>query len=127
MTERPAEIQDLMKRMLRIFAIYQIHIDSVSFTKNLSTDAHLKFFTDRVELFKQVMREETYFVAMHAEQIVEAFDFRDEELMSAIGSKQQKTDDEVYERMMEIVRQNPLNKGIAPKGFNTYMAHFPKL
>jgi len=73
------------------------------------------------------MREECYFICAHAEDIVEAFDFRDEELLSAIGSKKTKTDEEIYENILSIARKNPLNKHPVPKGFNNYMAHFPKL
>lgn len=53
--------------------------------------------------------------------IVDAWDFHDEELATALGQKGFKSDSDMYARILDIVRKNPLNKNPVPKGFSRYM------
>jgi hypothetical protein len=50
----------------------------------------------RFENYKELMREDLHILAMSSEDIVEGFDFKDEELLSVLGSKKTKTDTEIY-------------------------------
>jgi hypothetical protein len=58
---------------------------------------------------------------MSARDIAEAWDFHDEELASALGKKSFKTDDDMYAEILGIVRKNPLNQKLVPKGFSKYV------
>ena len=49
--------------------------------------------------------------------IVDAWDFDDEELVSVLGKKSYQTEDDLYREMLSVVRANPLNKNPVPKGF----------
>lgn len=60
-------------------------------------------------------------LAMSSKDIVEAFCFTDEELMSVIGKKSHANSDELYKEMIEFVRKNPLNEKKYPRGFNQYI------
>jgi hypothetical protein len=53
--------------------------------------------------------------------IVDAWDFKDEELLTVIGKKDTKDSEEMYQDILDVVRKNPLNKNPVPKGFNRYM------
>lgn len=53
--------------------------------------------------------------------IVDAWDFKDEELLTVLGKKATKDADQVYEEILRVVRLNPLNQKPVPKGFNEYM------
>lgn len=58
---------------------------------------------------------------MSSREIVDAFDQTDEELLTVLGKKSIKTQDEMYAEIMRVVRKNPLNRAPVPKGFNKYM------
>lgn len=53
--------------------------------------------------------------------IVDAWDFTDDELLTVLGKKATKDADEMYTELLNVVRKNPLNKHPIPKGFNEYM------
>lgn len=46
---------------------------------------------------------------MSSLDIVDGFDFQDEELLSTIGKKDLKSADEMYAEILRVVRLNPLN------------------
>lgn len=56
-------------------------------------------------------------LAMSSQDIIEAWDFHDEELASIIGKKATKDQDELYSGILDLVRKNPLNQKPIPKGF----------
>ena len=60
-------------------------------------------------------------LAAAALDIVDGWDFQDEELVSVLGKKATKNADQIYEELLEICRANPLNHKPVPKGFNQHM------
>jgi predicted protein tyrosine phosphatase len=46
---------------------------------------------------------------MSALDIVDAYDFNDDELVSVLGKKNYKSIDGMYANILDIVRNNPLN------------------
>lgn len=69
---------------------------------------------------KQKMRESLARLRPEAAGIVDAFGLLDEEINSALGCY----DGNVYERLLDIIRKNPLNQVTVPKGYNEYMRPF---
>jgi len=53
--------------------------------------------------------------------IVDGFDFKDQELLSIIGRKEVKNQEQLYHDLLNVVRQNPMNKKTAPLGYNEYI------
>ena len=53
--------------------------------------------------------------------IVDAWDFSDDELLTILGQKATPDADAVYSEILRVVRLNPLNKHPVPKGFNEHM------
>ena len=65
---------------------------------------------------------------MTALDIVDGWDFEEQELASLMARKDD-TEDEMYEKMIEHFRKNPINQKLV-KGFNSTMRPFfmnPKL
>ena len=58
---------------------------------------------------------------MSGKEIVDGWDFEDDELLSVIGKKTITDSDQMYTEMLRVVRMNPLNKNPLPKGFNRYV------
>ena len=58
---------------------------------------------------------------MSGKEIVDGWDFEDDELLSVIGKKTITDSDQMYGEMLRVVRMNPLNKNPLPKGFNRYV------
>jgi hypothetical protein len=58
---------------------------------------------------------------MSSKDIVEGWDFEDDELLSVIGKKSIKDSDHLYSEILRVVRLNPLNQKPIPKGFNRYV------
>jgi hypothetical protein len=48
-------------------------------------------------------------LAMSLPEIVDAFGFPDESLISILGKKSHETDKDMYNEMLDNVRKNPLN------------------
>ena len=59
-------------------------------------------------------------VGMSAKDITDGFDFDDRELLSVIAKKDIKESDQLYSEILRVVRLNPLNKAVIPKGFQRY-------
>jgi hypothetical protein len=79
------------------------------------------FNTERMSKFKGVFKKELEVLAMSLPDLCDGFSFEDEQLISVLGKKSHKNDQELYTEMLDIVRNNPLNKQIAHKGINTYI------
>ena len=58
---------------------------------------------------------------MSSRDITEGFDYDDRELLSVIGKGSIKNQDQLYSEILRVVRMNPLNRNVVPKGFNRYM------
>lgn len=58
---------------------------------------------------------------MSSYDIVDGWDFMDEELLSVLGKKANKTQEELYADLLSVVRKNPINQNPIPKGYNEYV------
>lgn len=58
---------------------------------------------------------------MSSIDIVEGWDFKDEELLTVLGKKATKDADELYADLLDTVRKNPINQHPIPKGYNEYI------
>ena len=74
-----------------------------------------------LEKAEKLYKEELKRLAESSMDIVEGWDIQDEELISVMGKKAHETDKDIYEDIMKVVKENPLNKRPVPKGFNTHM------
>lgn len=63
----------------------------------------------KFDTYKELLREDLHVLTMSSQEIVEGFDFKDNELLSVLGSKKTKTDSEIYEYILDVCRKNPLN------------------
>lgn len=75
----------------------------------------------KMDEYKEVMRADTHILALSAVDIVEGYDFEDEELQSVLGGKTTKSEDEIYELILEVCRKNPLNLQPVASGFNEFI------
>lgn len=100
-----------IEKCLQIYAIYTILDELTSF---LYTD----FFEEQdVEVLRKTFRDVSQAVRKNAIGIVDSFGFRDEELLSVLGSY----DGDVYNKLIATVRRNPLNKSNALPGYFEHM------
>jgi len=96
-----------IEKCLQIYAIYTILDELTSF---LYTD----FFDEQeIENLRSAMRDSCQVIRRNAIGIVDSFGYRDEELLSVLGSH----DGDVYNRLMKTVRKNPLNKSNVLPGY----------
>jgi len=75
------------------------------------------FSSDDVENLREVFRETLKFLRVHALPIVDGFGYTDDELCSVLGSY----DGDVYNKLIAIVRKNPLNKSNTLPGYFEYI------
>lgn len=114
--------QDLLTRMYRVFALnILLNEEAESFYVNLPSQEYVAFYSQRNTKYLQQLKDELNVLAMSSLEIVEAWDFHDSELVSALGRKDMKDDQQMYKEILDVVRKNPLNKNPVPKGFNRYM------
>jgi hypothetical protein len=103
--------REVIQKFIELFAIYTIFEELPSF---LATGY---FVEDDIDELNDLLKERLAYGRQNSINVVESFDFRDEELNSVLGPQ----DGKVYERMIGAIRKNPLNKDYVPKGFNKYM------
>ena len=90
----------IIEKCLQIYAIYTI-------LDELNSFLYANFFTEKdIEDLRESFREITQIIRKNAIGIVDGFGYRDEELLSVLGSY----DGDVYNRLIGVVRQNPWNK-----------------
>lgn len=58
---------------------------------------------------------------MSSYDIVDGWDFMDQELLSVLGKRTNKTQEELYADLLSVVRKNPINQHPIPKGYNEYV------
>lgn len=75
------------------------------------------FSSEDIENLREVFREDLKFVRENALAIVDGFDYTDDELCSVLGSY----DGDVYNKLIAIVRKNPLNKSNTLPGYFEYI------
>lgn len=121
LSDRSPEINKLMHLMFRNQAFYNVDQNVMSFFKNLKDEGALAFFTNgKIASFKTMFRKELEVLAMSLPDICDGFAFEDKQLLSVLGKKH-KNDKEMYEEMLDIVRNNPINKNMVPRGFNKFV------
>lgn len=85
MVDRGEKLVSLVARMLRVYAIYQINEKFESFYKNIDESMLDEVLLKDISTFESAYREDIRLIALNSEDIVDGFDFEDEELMSALG------------------------------------------
>lgn len=117
LTDKSASLQQLMHLMFRNQAFYNLHEQTVSFFKNMTqNDARQYFNMAKLETFKKTFKKELEVLAMSLPDICDGYMFDDDELLSVIGKRSHKNDGEMYEEMLDVVRNNPINKRTVAKG-----------
>jgi hypothetical protein len=87
----------------------------------MHNQAHVDYFLPKIEGYKKEFKDCLGVAAVSSIDIVNGWDFSDEELLTVLGKKDLKTDDELYAEILRVVRKNPLNQNPVPKGFQRYM------
>ena len=105
------ETRPAVEKCMQVYAIYCILEEMPSF---LVTEF---FSADDVDNLKETFRETLQFVRKHALAIVDGFGYTDDELCSVLGSH----DGDVYNKLIGIVRKNPLNKANTLPGYFEYI------
>ena len=111
-----------MKMLFRNYGLHEISTKTTSFVKFMSQPGELQAFNN--VFYKKLTatyKNELHQLGMASLQIVDSFDFEDQELMSTIGQKKYNNDDEVYEEMVRVFRANPINKQPVPKGYHEWV------
>lgn len=94
-----------------MYAIFTILDELTSF---LYTD----FFEEKdIEELRQTLRELASHIRKNAIGIVDSFGYTDDDLMSVLGSY----DGDVYNKLIGIIRKNPLNKSNTLPGYFEYI------
>lgn len=100
-----------VEKVLQVYAIYCIMEEMPSF---LVTE----FFTnDDIESLRDVFRDALQFVRKNALALVDGFGYRDDELNTVLGTY----DGDVYNKLISIVRKNPINKANTLPGYFEYI------
>ena len=110
-----------MLHLYRIYATYQVLNEYETFYQTMPSEEHLQYFEKAIPSIKETFYADLDIVAASSLDLVDGFDFKDEELLSVIGKKDMKDPEEMYKDILELVRNNPLNSKPVPKGFNRYM------
>jgi hypothetical protein len=111
----------LLKMLYRNYALnHYLNEAHESFYENMPSQEYVDYFAQRAE-YQRVYKEEMYALAMSSLDLVDAWAFHDDEIASALGQKGFKDADQIYSRILEVVRHNPLNRKEVPRGFNRYM------
>jgi acyl-CoA oxidase len=101
----------VVEKCLQTYAIYCIMEEMPSF---LVTD----FFSSKdIDDLRAVFRDTLVYVRKNALAIVDGFGYTDDELCSVLGSY----DGDVYNKLINIVRKNPLNKSNTLPGYFEYI------
>lgn len=120
-TDRSESMQQLMLMLFRNQACFNIHENTVSFYKNMKEEHRGYFNAGKTDELRQAFKKEQEILAMSLPAIVDGFNFMDEQLMSVLGKKSHASDSEMYEEMLDVVRNNPINKNMVAKGINRYI------
>lgn len=101
----------VVEKMLQVYAIYCI-------MEEMPTFLVIDFFSSSdMDSLREVFREALLALRKDALAIVDGFGYRDDELCSVLGSY----DGDVYNKLIAIVRKNPLNKSNTLPGYFEYI------
>ena len=101
----------LVEKMIQVYAIYCIMEEMPTF---LVIDY---FSTSDIDSLREVFRESLLSLRKNALAIVDGFGYTDDELWTVLGSY----DGDVYNKLISIVRKNPLNKSNTLPGYFEYI------
>jgi hypothetical protein len=96
-----------------VFGTYWILEEAQSFYETMPPNSsdHLKYFfsSRRFDGLHELLKANLVTVGMSSRDIVDGWDFEDDELLSVIGKKSIKDSDHMYSEILRVVRMNPLN------------------
>lgn len=113
--ERSGGVQELMHQLYLIYAGYWLLDDYQTFYENMNEE-QIRFFVTqgRLDNLQETFNAAIFKVGMAAREVVEGFDFMDDELLTVLGKKSTKTEDEMYAEILRVVRLNPINQKVVP-------------
>lgn len=76
-----------MKKLFKIFSAYFLIEEYQSFYMNLPDATYQKYYGSKVEEFKNSFKEDLSLVSMSGKELVNGFDYSDDELLSVIAKK----------------------------------------
>ena len=117
MKQRSQELQGLMQKLYQIYGTYWILEEAQTFYDTLpqNNDAITNYFfgvtegTSKIERLNELLKQNLLVVGMSSKDVVDGWDFEDDELLSVIGKKSIKDSDQLYAEILRVVRLNPLN------------------
>eukprot|EP00347_Sterkiella_histriomuscorum_P013776 403363411 len=116
------ELQKVMQMMFRVYATYYLVEEFESFYINLPSQDYVDYFNHKkVDDIKKTFKDELQVLGMSSIDIVEGWDFKDEELLTVLGKKATKDQDQLYADLLNTVRKNPINQNPIPKGYNEFI------
>eukprot|EP01121_Diplochlamys_sp_Union-15-3_P017458 TRINITY_DN6146_c0_g1_i1.p1 TRINITY_DN6146_c0_g1~~TRINITY_DN6146_c0_g1_i1.p1 ORF type:complete len:676 (+),score=120.30 TRINITY_DN6146_c0_g1_i1:43-2028(+) len=107
----PREIHEILSLMRDLFAFYHIERDVADFVE----DGYLN--NDQVNIVKKNVRRLLSIIRRDAVALVDAFNFSDAMLNSALG----RYDGDVYNSLMEWAKKEPLNKTDVVDGYEQFL------
>lgn len=117
-----AQNQTVLQMLYRNFALnHYLNEAPESFYENLPSQEYVSHFNKRQNEYVKIYKDEQYAIAMTSLDLVDAWAFHDDELATVLGRKEYKDADEMYAKILDVVRKNPLNQNQVPMGFNRYM------
>ena len=99
-----------MAHLYRVYANYQVINEYETFYENFPSSEYADYFLSKQEEMRKVFNEDLNILAKNSLDIVDGWDFKDEELLSIIGKKDTKNADKMYQELLDVVRKNPLNE-----------------
>lgn len=79
------------------------------------------FSASKIAQIKGIFRKELEVLAMTLPIITDGFMFDDRDLMTVLGKGSHKSDTDLYAEMLDVVRNNPINKRTVAKGVHKYI------
>ena len=108
--------KQVVEQLVSLYGLFEILEDLTSYLQT-------GYFTAKdIDGLRDTMRTLLAETRKNAIVLVDAFGHEDHELASVLGCY----DGNVYERLLDIVRKNPLNKVTVPRGYNEYMRPFKR-
>ncbi|CDW84516.1 peroxisomal acyl-coenzyme a oxidase 1 [Stylonychia lemnae] len=121
-TKLSPELQKVMQMLFRVHGVYQLIEEYETFYMNYPSDQFVDYFNSKkIDDLKKQFKEELQILGMTSLDIVDGFDFKDPELLSIIGRKEVKNQEQLYEELLNVVRKNPINSKPVPLGYQEYI------
>ena len=105
------EIQKILKSLCDLFALYHIEKDFIEFVE----DGYMSSI--QVQMIRKQVRDLLSIIRCNAVPLVDAFNFSDKLLHSALG----RYDGNVYNALFEMTQNEPLNQSEIAEGYKQYL------